>query len=72
MVRTCVSGWTWSSGSQDDSPRPRHLSATSPTGPAWTPPSPTGVLRTLAKDDLVVKTSGRYTLGPRTLLLGNR
>jgi hypothetical protein len=22
MVRTCVSGWTWSSGSQDDSPRP--------------------------------------------------
>src|SRR6266852_2014794 len=23
MVRTCVSGWTWSSGSQDDSPRRR-------------------------------------------------
>src|ERR1017187_7960199 len=23
MVSACVSGWTWSSGSQDDSPRPR-------------------------------------------------
>src|SRR5260370_6287324 len=23
MVRTCVSGWTWSSGSKDDSPRRR-------------------------------------------------
>src|ERR1039457_6698575 len=23
MVSRCVSGWTWSSGSQDDSPRPR-------------------------------------------------
>ena len=30
------------------------------------------ILRTLARDDLVVKTSGRYTPGPRTLLLGNR